>query len=99
MKALTAALILHALFGLGCLYRAAVRGEWVQSGCAFLVASSGGWLAVGMFRALRKAEAQFERRERADERRRAFRETVKADHGRGAGAGHGKSSGTPNAGK
>lgn len=85
MKALTATLALHALFGLICLHRAIYRGEWAQSACAFLVASSGIYLALGMFRALRNAEAQFERREKADERRRAFREAVKADHGRGAG--------------
>ncbi|MDB6135710.1 MAG: hypothetical protein JWM59_3953 [Verrucomicrobiales bacterium] len=87
MKALTAALALHALFGLICLHRAVVRGEWAQSACAFLVASSGVYLVLGMFRALRRAEAQFERREQAEERRRAFREMVKADHRPGAGTG------------
>ncbi|RYD35005.1 MAG: hypothetical protein EOP86_09605 [Verrucomicrobiaceae bacterium] len=80
MKALTAALALHALFGLACLHRAVVRGEWGQSACALLVASSGVYLILGMFRALRHAEAQFERREQAEERRRVFRAMVQADH-------------------
>ncbi|RYD28100.1 MAG: hypothetical protein EOP86_23580 [Verrucomicrobiaceae bacterium] len=85
MKALTATLALHSLFGLACLHRAVVRGEWRQSACALLVASSGVYLGLGMLRALRKVEDQFERWERAEERRQAFREAVKAEHRRGAG--------------
>ncbi|MDB6135858.1 MAG: hypothetical protein JWM59_4101 [Verrucomicrobiales bacterium] len=58
MKSLTATLALHALFGLVCLHRAVYRGEWAQSACAFMVASSGVYLVLGMFRALRNAEAR-----------------------------------------
>lgn len=97
MKALAAVLTLHALFGLICLHRAIFREEWARSACAFVVASSGVYLAVGMFRALRRAGAQFERREKAEKRRREFREAVKADYRRGAGTDPEKHSETPRA--
>ena len=86
MRGLTIALVLHALFGLECAYKAFFLGEWGESGCSFLVASSGAYLVLGMLWAVRRGGDQLERQRKAEKRRRVFRNLVRADHRTKTGA-------------